>query len=114
MILSSLSDRRESKELGIFCNCRIICRHMQKAMHALPVLGFLLPFAFTAMVLRWSPDGRQLAFAWNASAVRILDATAPDGDLTTRSKLVAGIGTGYNLGGSTTCHARALSAIGTT
>jgi uncharacterized protein (TIGR03435 family) len=37
MILSSLSDRRESKELGIFCNCRIICRHMQKAMHALPL-----------------------------------------------------------------------------
>ena len=60
---------------------------------------------FTAMVVRWSPDGRQLAFAWNASAIRILDATAPDGDLITRSKLVAAIGTGYNLGGSTTCHA---------
>jgi hypothetical protein len=60
---------------------------------------------FTAMVLRWSLDGRQLAFAWNASAIRILDATVPDGDLITRSKLVAGIGMGYLLGASITCNA---------
>jgi hypothetical protein len=61
---------------------------------------------FTAMVLRWSSDGRQLAFTWNASAIRILDATAPDGDLITRSELDAGIGTGYGLDGvSTTCNA---------
>jgi hypothetical protein len=26
-----------------------------------------------ARVLRWSPDGRQLAFAWNSSAIRVLD-----------------------------------------
>ena len=61
---------------------------------------------FTAMVLRWSPDGRQLAFAWNASAIRVLDATAPDGDLIARSKLDAVIGTGYLLDGvSITCDA---------
>jgi hypothetical protein len=63
---------------------------------------------FTAMVLRWSSDGRQLAFTWNASAIRVLDATAPDGDLIARSELDAGtaIGTGYGLDGvSNTCDA---------
>jgi hypothetical protein len=61
---------------------------------------------FTAMVLRWSPDGRQLAFTWNASAIRVLDATAPDGDLIARSKLDAGISTVYLLDGvSITCNA---------
>jgi hypothetical protein len=60
---------------------------------------------FTAMVLRWSADGRQLAFGWNATAIRLLDATAPDGDLITSSKAVAGIGIGYGLGSSTVCNA---------
>jgi hypothetical protein len=60
---------------------------------------------FTAMVLRWSSDGRQLAFTWNASAIRILDATAPDGDLITRSELDIEIGVGYTLDFSLTCNA---------
>jgi hypothetical protein len=60
---------------------------------------------FTAMVLRWSSDGRQLAFTWNASAIRILDATAPDGDLIARSELDIEIGPGYTLGFSLTCNA---------
>ena len=45
---------------------------------------------FTAMVLRWSADGSQLAFAWNASAIRVLDATAPDGDLIARQQAAGG------------------------
>ena len=57
------------------------------------------------MVLRWSPDGRQLAFTWNASAIRVLDATAPDGDLIAKSKLDAGIGTVFLDGVSITCDA---------
>ena len=61
---------------------------------------------FTAMVLRWSSDGRQLAFAWNASAIRVLDATAPDGDLITRSTQSMWLGPGYGLDGfTTTCQA---------
>jgi hypothetical protein len=58
-----------------------------------------------AMVLRWSADGRQLAFAWNASAIRVLDATAPDGNLITSSRAIAGIRTTYTSEGSFTCHA---------
>jgi WD40 repeat protein len=58
---------------------------------------------FTAMVLRWSPDGRQLAFAWNASAIRVLDATAPDGNLITSSRVLAAIGTTYATLSSFTC-----------
>jgi hypothetical protein len=55
--------------------------------------------------LRWSADGQRLAFAWNASAIRVLSAAAPDGDLITRSKLLGVIGTGYTVEGSVTCHA---------
>jgi hypothetical protein len=59
---------------------------------------------FSAMVLRWSADGRTLAFTWNAQEIRALDPTAPDGNLLTRSSLLAGIGTGYTPAGtSITC-----------
>jgi hypothetical protein len=61
---------------------------------------------FTAAgVLRWSPDGRRLAFAWNATAIRVLDAAAPDGNLITSSSLVAAIGTTVNKDSSLTCDA---------
>ena len=46
-----------------------------------------------ARVLRWSPDGQQLAFAWNSTAIRVLDVSAPDGNLITSSSLLAAIGT---------------------
>jgi hypothetical protein len=58
-----------------------------------------------ARVLRWSPDGQQLAFAWNSTAIRVLDATAPDGNLITRSTVVAAIGTTHTASGSFTCDA---------
>jgi hypothetical protein len=59
-----------------------------------------------ATSLRWSADGRQLAFTWNASAIRVLKSTAPDGNLITASKPLASIGTGYGLdGASYTCDA---------
>jgi hypothetical protein len=60
---------------------------------------------YTALVLRWSADGRQLAFAWNASAIRVLDATAPDGDLIAGSRPLTAIGTTYATLSSFTCHA---------
>jgi hypothetical protein len=56
--------------------------------------------------LRWSADGRQLGFTWNASAIQALSATAPDGNLITASRPVASIGTGSGLDGATyTCDA---------
>ena len=60
---------------------------------------------FTAMVLRWSPDGSQLAFAWNASTIRVLDPSAPDGDLITSSRLLSWIGLAYATLGNFTCDA---------
>ena len=61
---------------------------------------------FPGTSLRWSADGRQLAFTWNASAIRVLSATAPDGNLITASRLLASIGTGDGLdGASYTCDA---------
>jgi DNA-directed RNA polymerase specialized sigma24 family protein len=61
---------------------------------------------FTASrVLRWSSDGRQLAFAWNSTAIRVLDASAPDGNLITSSSLLAAIGTTHSSIGSFTCAA---------
>lgn len=42
-----------------------------------------------ARALRWSPDGEQLAFVWNSTAVRVLDASAPDGNLITASSQLA-------------------------
>jgi hypothetical protein len=60
---------------------------------------------YTAMVLRWSSDGRQLAFAWDASGIRVLNAAAPDGNLITSSTAIAAIGTTYTPDGSFVCHA---------
>ena len=60
---------------------------------------------YTALVLRWSADGRQLAFAWNAAAIRVLDAAAPDGDLIAGSRPLTAIGTTYATLSSFTCHA---------
>ncbi len=58
-----------------------------------------------ARVMRWSPDGRQLAFAWNSTAIRVLDVSAPDGNLITRSSVVVAIGTTHTATGSFTCDA---------
>ena len=41
-----------------------------------------------ARVLRWSSDGRRLAFAWNSTAIRVLDVSAPNGNLITSSSAV--------------------------
>jgi len=60
---------------------------------------------YTALVLRWSADGRQLAFAWNAATIRVLDATAPDGDLIGGSRPLTAIGTTYATLSSFTCQA---------
>ena len=60
---------------------------------------------FTALVLRWSADGSQLAFAWNASTIRVLDPNAPDGDLITSSRPLAWIGIAYASLGNFTCDA---------
>jgi hypothetical protein len=58
-----------------------------------------------ARVLRWSSDGRQLAFAWNSSAIRVLNVSAPDGNLITSSRLLAAIGTTVNRDSTITCDA---------
>ena len=58
-----------------------------------------------ARVLRWSPDGRQLAFAWNSTAIRVLDASAPDGNLITSSRQLAAIGTTDNKVSGYSCNA---------
>jgi hypothetical protein len=58
-----------------------------------------------ARVLRWSSDGKQLAFAWNSTAIRVLDASAPDGNLITSSSLLAAIGTTVNKDSSVACNA---------
>jgi hypothetical protein len=60
---------------------------------------------FTAMVLRWTADGRMLAFTWNAAEVRELAAIAPDGNLLARSSELAPVGTVTIPGGSVTCNA---------
>jgi hypothetical protein len=56
-------------------------------------------------VLRWSSDGRQLAFAWNSTAIRVLDASAPDGNLITSSSLLAAIGTMVGKASGVICNA---------
>jgi hypothetical protein len=56
-------------------------------------------------VLRWSSDGKRLAFAWNSTAIRVLDASAPDGNLITSSTLLAAIGTTVSKHSSVTCNA---------
>jgi hypothetical protein len=60
---------------------------------------------FTAMVLRWSADGSQLAFAWNASSIRVLDPSAPDGDLIASSRLLSSVGISYASLANFTCDA---------
>jgi hypothetical protein len=71
-----------------------------------------------ATALRWTPDGRELAFAWNGAAIRLLDLeraapSSAQGDLIRSSSLLAGIGTGETTAGtSLTCvaaHGWALS-----
>lgn len=47
------------------------------------------------LVLRWSAGGRQLAFAWNAAAIRVLDAAylgwaSADGSVIIGSEACAG------------------------
>lgn len=59
---------------------------------------------YSGMVLRWSADGRQLGFTWNATAIRVLDAAAPDGDLLSRSQQAATISVTDPPGGFA-CHA---------
>jgi hypothetical protein len=58
-----------------------------------------------ASTLRWSSDGKQLAFAWNSTAIRVLDVSAPDGNLITSSSRLAAIGTTVNKDSSVTCNA---------
>jgi hypothetical protein len=58
-----------------------------------------------ARALRWSSDGKQLAFAWNSTAIRVLDASAPDGNLISSSSQLAAIGTTVNKDSSFTCDA---------
>lgn len=60
---------------------------------------------FAATTLRWSSDGQQLAFGWNASTIRVLNATAPDGNLLASTRLLGAIGTTYASLGSFTCRA---------
>jgi hypothetical protein len=70
--------------------------------------GKLQPYStgLAATTLRWSADGRQLAFTWNAAEFRVLSATAPDGNLITASRPLDSIGTGDGLdGASYTCDA---------
>jgi hypothetical protein len=50
--------------------------------------------------LRWSADSRNLAFAWNAAAIRVLDLTAPTGNLLAASSELAAIGTSWAAPGS--------------
>jgi hypothetical protein len=60
---------------------------------------------FTAMVLRWSPDSRTLAFTWNATEIRELDASATDGNLLARSGKLVPIGTVIFSASTLTCNA---------
>lgn len=60
---------------------------------------------YTAMALRWSADGKQLGFAWNASAIRVLDAGGPGGDLIGSSSLLLAIGTTYTTDADFSCTA---------
>lgn len=60
---------------------------------------------FSATVLRWSADGSQLAFAWNASTIRVLDPSAPGGDLIKSSRPLSWIGIAYATLGNFTCDA---------
>jgi hypothetical protein len=80
---------------------------------SLPVGGGTVadPFdtAGLATALRWTPDGRELAYAWNGTTIRLLDLSSLASrrtDLIKASRLRAGIGTGYTPAGSSfTCDA---------
>jgi hypothetical protein len=63
------------------------------------------PWLLAAVALRWSADGQQLGFAWNGSALRVLDASAPDGDLIGRSRSLTAIGIVYATLGNFSCDA---------
>lgn len=74
-----------------------------------------------ATALRWTPDGRELAFAWNGAEIRLLNLASPtsrQGDLGKASTALATIGTTYSgVGSSYTCDAAdgwSLSAGATT
>jgi hypothetical protein len=62
-----------------------------------------------ATTLRWTPDGRELAFAWNGTEVRLIDLSSPasgQAGLVQASRLRAGIGSGYTPAGAIfTCDA---------
>jgi hypothetical protein len=60
---------------------------------------------YTQLTLRWTPDGKQIAFAWNGKAIRVLDVAAPDGGLLGTSRLLATIGITYTTGANFTCKA---------
>jgi hypothetical protein len=62
-------------------------------------------WAAAGAVLRWSPDGRQLAFTWNDAEIRVLNGRAPGGDLLADSKPVAPIGTTFATLANFTCKA---------
>lgn len=66
-----------------------------------------LDSAALGSALRWTPDGRELAFAWNGSAIRLLNLASQassQGDLITASTLRAAIGTTYTgVGAAYTC-----------
>lgn len=63
-------------------------------------------FSFASMVLRWSADGRHLAFAWNAVTIRVLDTAAPAGSLlATSSKLEKIVQTPTTAGTAVACDA---------
>jgi hypothetical protein len=51
---------------------------------------------YTAKVLRWSADGRTLGFAWDAASIRVLDASAPNGNLLARSTALTAVRTATN------------------
>lgn len=60
---------------------------------------------YAPLVLRWSADGGQLAFAWNATSIRVLDAAAPGGDLIASSRQLGAIGVSSTTMSNFTCHA---------
>jgi hypothetical protein len=59
-----------------------------------------------ATALRWTPDGRELAYAWNGTEIRLIDLTAQgpgpgqDENLVAASRLRSGIGSVYTPAGA--------------
>jgi hypothetical protein len=60
---------------------------------------------YTQLALRWTADGRQVAFVWNAKAIRAIDAAAPDGSLLAGSSVLSFIGTADGPDATYTCKA---------